>query len=189
MAPTLNRVRGGTDATEPAKQADREKVDTNDPHPRPHAIDSTPSAEANWASAPVLSEVAGGERLLGLAQLRLPAQPHTRGQGRLITDRSDHERANAPGTAGLGERAGAAVAATYRRVDAGGTARRCASHLACKPLLHAIGSPSPPGPGKEHTMPMYKLVTEDGTWLADERLNGFDWRAGDKIHRGPGDTL
>jgi hypothetical protein len=38
-------------------------------------------------------------------------------------------------------------------------------------------------------MPMYKLVTEDGTWLADERLNGFDWRAGDKIHRGPGDTL
>jgi hypothetical protein len=38
-------------------------------------------------------------------------------------------------------------------------------------------------------MPMYKLVTEDGTWLTDERLNGFDWRAGDKIHRGPGDTL
>ena len=36
---------------------------------------------------------------------------------------------------------------------------------------------------------MYKLVTEDGTWLTDERLNGFDWRAGDKIHRGPGDTV
>jgi hypothetical protein len=31
---------------------------------------------------------------------------------------------------------------------------------------------------------MYKLVTEDGTWLTDERLNGFDWRAGDRIHRG-----
>ena len=38
-------------------------------------------------------------------------------------------------------------------------------------------------------MPTYKLVTEDGTWLTDERLNGFDWRAGDRIHRGPGDTL
>ena len=38
-------------------------------------------------------------------------------------------------------------------------------------------------------MPTYKLVTEDGTWLTDECLNGFDWRAGDKIHRGPGDTL
>ena len=38
-------------------------------------------------------------------------------------------------------------------------------------------------------MPIFKLVTEDGTWLTDERLNGFDWRAGDKIHRGPGDTL
>jgi hypothetical protein len=24
-------------------------------------------------------------------------------------------------------------------------------------------------------MPTYKLVTEDGTWLTDERLNGFDW--------------
>jgi hypothetical protein len=49
--------------------------------------------------------------------------------------------------------------------------------------------PQPPGPGKEHTVPMFKLVTEDGTWLSDERLNGFDWRAGDRIHRGPGDTL
>ena len=38
-------------------------------------------------------------------------------------------------------------------------------------------------------MPTYKLVTEDGTWLTDERLNGFDWRAGDRIFRGPGDTL
>ena len=38
-------------------------------------------------------------------------------------------------------------------------------------------------------MPTYKLVTEDGTWLTDERLNGFDWRAGDRIQRGPGDTL
>jgi hypothetical protein len=38
-------------------------------------------------------------------------------------------------------------------------------------------------------MPVFKLVTEEGTWLADERLNAFDWRVGDKIHRGPGDTL
>ena len=38
-------------------------------------------------------------------------------------------------------------------------------------------------------MPTYKLVTEDGTWLTDERLNGFDWKAGDRIFRGPGDTL
>jgi hypothetical protein len=47
----------------------------------------------------------------------------------------------------------------------------------------------PSGPGKEHTVPTYKLVTEDGTWLTDERLNGFDWRAGDRIYRVPGDTL
>jgi hypothetical protein len=40
-----------------------------------------------------------------------------------------------------------------------------------------------------HTVPTFKLVTEDGTWLPDERLNGFDWRAGDRIHRGPGETL
>jgi hypothetical protein len=38
-------------------------------------------------------------------------------------------------------------------------------------------------------MPVFKLVTEDGTWLTDERLNGFDWRVGDRIFRGPGDTL
>jgi hypothetical protein len=38
-------------------------------------------------------------------------------------------------------------------------------------------------------MPTYKLVSEDGVWLTDGRLNGFDWRAGDRIHRGPGDTL
>ena len=38
-------------------------------------------------------------------------------------------------------------------------------------------------------MPVFKLVTEDGTCLKDERLNGFDRRAGDRIYRGPGDTL
>ena len=38
-------------------------------------------------------------------------------------------------------------------------------------------------------MPMFKLVTEDGTCLKDERLNGFDRRAGDRIYRGLGDTL
>jgi hypothetical protein len=54
---------------------------------------------------------------------------------------------------------------------------------------NAIGSASPPGPRKEHTVPTFKLVTEDGTWLTDERLNGFDWGAGDRIYRGPGDTL
>ena len=46
----------------------------------------------------------------------------------------------------------------------------------------------PSGPGKEHAVPMYKLVTEDGTWLTDERLNRFNWRAGARIYRGPGDT-
>jgi hypothetical protein len=46
------------------------------------------------------------------------------------------------------------------------------------------------GPGKEHTVPTYKLVrAEDGAWLEDVRLNGFDRRAGDRIHRDPGDTL
>jgi hypothetical protein len=34
-------------------------------------------------------------------------------------------------------------------------------------------------------MPTFKLVTEEGTWLTDEGLNGFGWRAGDRIHRGP----
>jgi len=38
-------------------------------------------------------------------------------------------------------------------------------------------------------VPVFKLVTEDGTCLKDERLNGFDRRAGDRIYRGPGDTL
>jgi hypothetical protein len=37
-------------------------------------------------------------------------------------------------------------------------------------------------------VPTYKLVNEDGVWLSDEHLNGFDWRAGDRIHRGR-DTL
>jgi hypothetical protein len=37
-------------------------------------------------------------------------------------------------------------------------------------------------------VPTFKLVTEDGVWLTDMRLNGFDWRAGDRIPRGA-DTL
>src|SRR5262249_40095185 len=41
MAPTLDRLRGRTDATEPVKQADREKVERDDPDPFPHALDST----------------------------------------------------------------------------------------------------------------------------------------------------
>jgi hypothetical protein len=38
-------------------------------------------------------------------------------------------------------------------------------------------------------VPTFRIEAENGTWLTDERLNGFDWRAGVKIHRGPGDTL
>ena len=55
--------------------------------------------------------------------------------------------------------------------------------------LRTVSSRMPSGPGKEHAVPMYKLVTEDGTWLMDERRNGFDWRPGDRIYRGAGDTL
>ncbi len=34
-------------------------------------------------------------------------------------------------------------------------------------------------------MPTFRLEGEDGTWLTDMRLNGFDWRPGDRIPRGP----
>ena len=33
-------------------------------------------------------------------------------------------------------------------------------------------------------MPMFKLVTADGVWLSDARLNTLDWKAGDRILNG-----
>lgn len=38
-------------------------------------------------------------------------------------------------------------------------------------------------------MPTFKLVDEHGVWLDNIRLSGDDWKPGDRIHRGPGDTL
>jgi hypothetical protein len=36
-------------------------------------------------------------------------------------------------------------------------------------------------PGARHLMPMFKLVTEDGLWLEDARLNTLEWKPGDRI--------
>jgi hypothetical protein len=39
-------------------------------------------------------------------------------------------------------------------------------------------------------VPVFKLeAAEDGTWLADIRLSGANWKPGDRIYRGGGDTL
>jgi hypothetical protein len=46
----------------------------------------------------------------------------------------------------------------------------------------------PPGPGKEREVPVFKLETEDGTWLSDVRLSAPSWEPGDRILRGR-DTL
>jgi hypothetical protein len=34
-------------------------------------------------------------------------------------------------------------------------------------------------------MPIYKLVTEDGTWLTDERLNTSGWRCASSCRTNP----
>jgi hypothetical protein len=51
-----------------------------------------------------------------------------------------------------------------------------------------VGSRVPPGPGKEPTVPVFKLEAEDGTWLTDVRLGPPDWKPGDRIPHGK-DTL
>src|SRR5690348_508363 len=38
-------------------------------------------------------------------------------------------------------------------------------------------------------MPEFKLVDQAGTWLTNIPLGVPDWKPGDRIHRGPGDTL
>jgi len=38
-------------------------------------------------------------------------------------------------------------------------------------------------------VPVFKLEAEDGTWLTDARLSAPNWKPGDRIPRGDGDTL
>src|SRR5262249_30520312 len=60
---------------------------------------------------------------------------------------------------------------------------------AAQPLRGSIGSAYSPGPGKEHAVPVFKLVDEHGTWLSDLRLGGPDWKPGGRIIPGRRDTL
>jgi len=38
-------------------------------------------------------------------------------------------------------------------------------------------------------MPTFKIVDEHGVWMTNLRLGVPNWKPGDRIHRGPGDTL
>jgi hypothetical protein len=38
-------------------------------------------------------------------------------------------------------------------------------------------------------MPVFKLEAEDGTWLDNARFSVPNWKPGDRIPRGDGDTL